>query len=261
MMESPPSTDLFDLHGRVAVVTGGASGIGLGVALGLAQAGSAVAIVGRSQQRLSAAENVLAATGSPIMTVAADVADERAVAEAMAAVRTRWGRLDSCFANAGIGGDVIPLLDTSLAAFREVTRINLDGVFVTMREAARQMVDAREGGSLVAISSIGAWQGMPRQHGYAASKAAITAIVNSIGVEMARHRIRANTLEPGWISTDMIDSSLQTEAFAERVLARIPIRRWGAPRDLAAIAVYLASPASSYHTGDVLRVDGGYGRF
>jgi NAD(P)-dependent dehydrogenase (short-subunit alcohol dehydrogenase family) len=259
-MSSIPQ-DPFDLRGHVSVVTGGASGIGLGVAVGLARAGSAVAIVGRSQQRLSAAEESLVATGSPIMTVVADVADEDAVTEAMATIRTRWGRLDSCFANAGIGGDVIPLLDTSLEAFRAVTRINLDGVFVTMREAARQMIHAGNGGSLVAISSIGAWQGMPRQHGYAASKAGITAIVNSIGVELARHGIRANTLEPGWIATDMIDSLTSSESFSARVIPRIPMRRWGDPLDLAGVAVYLASPASSYHSGDVLRVDGGYGRF
>lgn len=261
MTVRPLPEDPFNLHGHVAVVTGGASGIGLGVARGLARAGSAVAIIGRSQQRLSAAEESLAPTGSPILTVVADVADEEAVSEAMAAVRSRWGRLDSCFANAGVGGDVIPLLDTSLDAFREVTRINLDGVFVTMREAARQMIYAGNGGSLVAISSIGAWQGMPRQHGYAASKAAISGIVNSIGVELARHGIRANTLEPGWIATDMINSLINSEYFATRVLPRIPLRRWGDPHDLAGVAVYLASSASSYHSGDVLRVDGGYGRF
>lgn len=251
----------FDLRGQVAVVTGGASGIGLGFATGLARAGASVAIVGRSTARLRAAEEKLAVIGNPVMSISADVADEEAMVDAMAAVRTRWGRLDSCFANAGIGGGMTPLVDTSLEEFRSVTRINLEGLFITLREAARHMVEAGNGGSLVGISSIGARVGMPRQHGYAASKAAVTAIMNSIAVELARHGIRANTVEPGWIATDMIEALTSSDHFTSRVLPRVPVRRWGTPDDMGGIAVYLASPASAYHTGDVINIDGGFSRF
>lgn len=251
----------FDLQGHVSVVTGGGSGIGLGIASGLARAGAAVAIIGRSAERLADAQARLEQFGTPVLAIAADVSDEQAVTEAMRRVRAELGGLDSCFANAGVGGGITPLVDTSLANFRSVTSINLDGVFLTLREAARQMIETGAGGSLVAISSMGARQGMPRQHAYSASKAGITAIVNSVAVELARHGIRANTVEPGWISTDMTDAAMSSDVFNQRVLQRVPLRRWGSPDDLAGVAVYLASPASAYHTGDVLLVDGGYARF
>lgn len=255
------SDNPFDLHGHVAVVTGGGSGIGLGLAGGLARAGAAVAIIGRSTERLAAARETLLSLGNPVLTVAADVADEAAVGAAMQRVRDELGGLDSCFANAGVAGYYSPLLDTSLDDFRAVTAVNLDGAFVTLREAARQMVDVGRGGSLIAVSSMGAHQGMPRQHAYAAAKAGVVALVNSLAVELARFGIRANAIEPGWVSTEMIDALLASDRFAERVLPRVPLRRWGTAEDLAGVAVYLASSASSYQTGDVLLIDGGYGKF
>ncbi|CAN5837780.1 SDR family oxidoreductase [soil metagenome] len=251
----------FDLGGHVTVVTGGGSGIGLGIASGLARAGAAVAILGRSAERLNEAAETLAQIGNPVLAVPADVSDEEAVGEAMRRVREELGGLDSCFANAGVGGGVRPLVDTTLAEFRAVTSVNLDGVFLTLREAARQMIDLGSGGSLVAISSMGARQGMPRQHAYGASKAGVTSIVNSIAVELARYGIRANTVEPGWVETEMIAPLLAGDVFKDRVLPRVPLRRWGSPDDLAGVAVYLAGSASAYHTGDVLCVDGGYARF
>jgi NAD(P)-dependent dehydrogenase (short-subunit alcohol dehydrogenase family) len=255
------SDNPFDLHDHVAVVTGGGSGIGLGLAGGLARAGASVAILGRSAERLAAAEERLRVFGNPVLSIAADVADEDAVGAALQRVRDEWGGMDSCFANAGVAGYYSSLLDTSLEQFRAVTAINLDGVFVTLREAARQMIDVGRGGSLVAVSSMGAHQGMPRQHAYAASKAGVVALVNCLAVELARHGIRANAVEPGWVSTEMIDALLASDRFADRVLPRVPLRRWGNPDDLAGVAVYLAGPASSYQTGDVLLIDGGYGKF
>lgn len=251
----------FDLTGTVAVVTGGGSGIGLGMATGLARAGAAVAIIGRNAERLDEAAEELRTHGNAVLPIVCDVGDEQAVTDAMAQVRSEFGRLDSCFANAGVRGDFTPLLQTSLDDFRAVTRVDLDGVFLTLREAARQMVDVGNGGSLVAVSSLGAFQGMPRQAAYAASKAGVTAMIDSLAVELARHDIRANTVAPGWFDTEMTSAGLHDERFSSRVLPRVPVRRWGAGDDLAGLAVYLASPASSYHTGDVMRVDGGYLKF
>ncbi len=251
----------FDLHGHVAVVTGGGSGIGLGMAGGLAAAGASVAILGRTAERRAQAQETLEQHGSRSLASSADVGDEGAMVAAMSQVNDELGGLDSCFANAGVGGSIAPLVDTSLADFRSVTAVNLDGVFVTLREAARHMIDRGRGGSLVGISSMGARQGMPRQPGYAASKAGITAIVNSAAVELARYGIRANTVEPGWVSTDMADLALQSPGFQSRVLPRVPLRRWGTGDDFAGLAVYLAGPASAYQTGDVISIDGGYARF
>ncbi|MGK2880847.1 MAG: SDR family NAD(P)-dependent oxidoreductase [Mycobacterium sp.] len=251
----------FDLTGTVGVVTGGGSGIGLGMATGLARAGASVALLGRNAKRLDEAAEKLREYGKPVLALPCDVGDEDAVTDAMVRVRTELGRLDSCFANAGVRGDFTPLLQTSLQEFRTVTRVDLDGVFLTLREAARQMIEAGNGGSLVAVSSLGAFQGMPRQAAYAASKAGVTAMIDSLAVELARHGIRANTIAPGWFDTEMTSAALHDERFSARVLPRVPVRRWGAAEDAAGVAVYLASPASSYHTGDVLRIDGGYLKF
>ncbi len=251
----------FDLSGQVAVVTGGGSGIGLGMAEGLARAGASVAIVGRTAGRLDDAAAKLRTYGNPVLPVVCDVADEQAVTDAMARIRGELGWLDSCFANAGVRGRFTPVLDTSLEEFRSVTRVDLDGVFLTVREAARQMIAAGRGGSLIGVSSLGAFQGMPRQPAYAASKAGVTSLMDSLAVELARHGIRANTVAPGWFDTEMTAAGLADERFSAKVLPRVPVRRWGAAEDLAGVAVYLASPASAYHTGDVLRVDGGYLKF
>lgn len=251
----------FDLSGQVAVVTGGGSGIGLGMAEGLARAGASVAIIGRTANRLDDAAAKLRTYGNPVLPVVCDVADEQAVTDAMARIRGELGWLDSCFANAGVRGRFTPVLDTSLEEFRSVTRVDLDGVFLTVREAARQMIAAGRGGSLIGVSSLGAFQGMPRQPAYAASKAGVTSLMDSLAVELARHGIRSNTVAPGWFDTEMTAAGLADERFSAKVLPRVPVRRWGAAEDLAGVAVYLASPASAYHTGDVLRLDGGYLKF
>ncbi|ANI37686.1 SDR family NAD(P)-dependent oxidoreductase [Mycolicibacterium vaccae] len=256
---APPNP--FDLTGHVSVVTGGGSGIGLGMAEGLARAGATVAILGRSGQRLESAAAALRAHGNPVLPVVCDVTDEQAVTDAMARIRGEFGYLDSCFANAGIRGTFTPTLETSLAEFRAVTSVDLDGVFVTLREAARQMVEAGRGGSLVGVSSLGALQGMPRQPAYAAAKAGVTSLIDSMAVEFARYGIRANTVQPGWFDTEMTADGLADERFSARVLPRVPVRRWGTADDVAGVAVYLAGPASAYHTGDVLRLDGGYLKF
>ncbi|MBX7431834.1 SDR family oxidoreductase [Mycobacterium sp. Y57] len=261
MTDTAPPADPFDLIGHVSVVSGGGSGIGLGMAHGLARAGASVVIFGRSADRLHTAAEQLREYGRPVLALPCDVTDEQAVTDAMARIHREFGSLDSCFANAGVRGRFTPLLDTSLAEFRSVTGVDLDGVFLTLREAARQMVDAGRGGSLVGVSSLGAFQGMPRQAAYAASKAGVTSLMDTLAVELARHGIRANTIAPGWFDTDMTSAGLADERFSARVLPRVPARRWGGPGDLAGVAVYLASPASSYHTADVLRIDGGYLKF
>ncbi|CKH91298.1 SDR family oxidoreductase [Mycolicibacterium smegmatis] len=261
MTDAATPENPFDLTGHVAVVTGGGSGIGLGMAEGLARAGAAVAILGRTASRLETAAEHLRRHARPVLPLVCDVADEQATTAAMARVRGEFGFLDSCFANAGVRGEFTPVLETSLEMFREVTRVDLDGVFVTLREAARQMIEAGRGGSLVAVSSLGAFQGMPRQPAYAASKAGVASLIDSMAVELARHGIRANTVAPGWFDTEMTADGLADERFRERVLPRVPVRRWGAADDIGGVAVYLAGSASRYHTGDVLRIDGGYLKF
>ena len=153
------------------------------------------------------------------------------------------------------------LVDMSLEEFRRVQRINVEGVFLTFRAAARHMAAHGQGGSLVATASTAAVEGAARNSHYGASKGAVTSMVRALAVELARHKIRVNSILPGWIVTDMTEKSVHNEKFAAAVLPRIPARRWGGIDDFGGIAVYLASAASAYATGEQFIIDGGYTKF
>src|SRR6185503_15471268 len=131
----------------------------------------------------------------------------------------------------------------------------------TLRTAARHMIEGGRGGSLVVTSSLAAISGPPRNQHYAASKGGVISMMHALAVELARHGIRANAIQPGWIDTPMTEKLLRWDKFAEKVLPRVPLKRWGAPEDFGGVAVYLASDASRYHTGDTLLIDGGYTKF
>jgi NAD(P)-dependent dehydrogenase (short-subunit alcohol dehydrogenase family) len=251
------SAAVFDLSGHVAVVTGGNSGIGLGMADGLARAGADVCIWGRTAERNEQAREQLAAHGTKVHAISVDVAEAEAVDAAFEETVATLGGVDSCFANAGVGSGGVPFLEMSLDEFRRVTRVNLEGAFLTLQGAARRMID-RGGGSLVGVASLAAIEGAPRGQHYAASKGGLISMIRACAVELARHGIRANAILPGWIDTPMTAGTLPGEPFTAKVLPRVPARRWGQPDDFAGAAVYLASPASAYHSGDALIIDGGY---
>jgi NAD(P)-dependent dehydrogenase (short-subunit alcohol dehydrogenase family) len=255
------NSDPFDLTGHVAVITGGNSGIGLAFADGLAQAGADVSIWGTNASRNASAAKELSRHGKRVLPVTCDVGDEQQVDEAMARTVGELGRVDSCFANAGVSGDHSRFIDTPLSEFRRVTRVNLDGTFLTLRAAARVMVEQGDGGSLVGTSSLAARSGQPRGEAYAASKGALISMIRSIAIELARHGIRANAVLPGWVSTPLADPMLESDGFQQRVLPRMPVGRWGRPDDFRSLAVYLASPASAFHNADAITVDGGYSCF
>jgi len=153
------------------------------------------------------------------------------------------------------------VLETALEDWRAVTRVDLDGVFLTFRDLARHMVARGGGGKLIAISSIGEIFGMPRQGSYSASKGGLGALVRSLAVELARHDIQVNAVQPGWIATEMLRPLKEWKTFDDAIVHRTPARRWGTPDDVAGVCVYLASEAARFHTGDTLRVDGGYSIF
>jgi NAD(P)-dependent dehydrogenase (short-subunit alcohol dehydrogenase family) len=247
----------FDLTGKAALVTGGNNGIGLGMARGLVDAGASVMIWGRNEGRNADAMALLTDDGGHAMALAVDVGVEDEVVEAFAATVESLGHVDAVFANAGIGAGATPFGDMSTEEWRAIFRINMDGAFWTFREAVNHM-KGRGGGSLIATSSVSADFGFPRGEHYAATKAGIRALVQGIAVEYGKYGIRANAIAPGWVVTGMTDGFIEGDRFTDHVLPRIPVGRWGRPEDFAGIAVYLASDASRWHTGDTITVDGGY---
>lgn len=252
----------FDLTGKVALVTGGNSGIGLGMALGLAQAGADVAIWGTNAAKNETARVQLAQHGHRVLALPCDVGDEAAVNQAFAETVGALGRVDGCFANAGVGGGgAASFLEMTSDQWHRVTRVNLDGAFYTFRAAARHMVERGDGGVLAGTASLAAVEAAPRSEHYAATKGGMISMVRALAVEFARHRIRAHAILPGWIETNMTQRSIGNETFRSKVMPRIPMRRWGTGEDFAGIAVYLMSDASRYHTGDTFIIDGGYALF
>lgn len=252
---------LFDLTGRRALVTGGGSGIGLAMARALADAGAAVALWGRNDEKVRRAADDLAAGGAVAHAQQVDVSDEAAVAEGVRQTVERLGGLDVVVVNAGLGVAPTRLVDTTAADYRTVMSTNLDGAFWTLRETARVLVEQGTGGSVIAVSSLAAVSGSARNHAYGASKAGLTAFVRSAAVELARHGIRVNGVLPGWTATDMTVTAQASEVFTEKVISRVPLGRWGRPEEFGGIAVYLAADASSYQTGTTVLVDGGYAVF
>ncbi|MFO0987047.1 MAG: SDR family oxidoreductase [Alphaproteobacteria bacterium] len=252
----------FDLSGKVALVTGGNGGIGLGMAAALAEAGADLAIWGTNAKKNAAAKAGLARSGRRVETLVVDVADEAAAEEAMAETIRRLGRVDACFANAGVTGRARSMFDIDGKELRRVVAVNLDGAFFTLRAAARHMVARAEKGDpfgrLVGMASLAARSGAARNEHYAATKGALVAMLKAMAVEFARYGITANAILPGWIETEMTADWFAGEKFRATVLPRIPMRRWGRPEDFGGIAVYLASAASAFHTGDEILIDGGY---
>lgn len=249
---------MFDLSGKTTLVTGGNSGIGLGMAVGLAEAGADVCIWGTNPAKNDAALAALSAVCDSATAMLVDVGDEDAVDAATSSVVERYGRLDAVFANAGVGMTSSRFESKSTEEWKAVQRINLDGVFFTFRSAVRPMLEQGQGGSLVVTSSLSARLGMARGQEYSSTKGAVIPMIRALAVEYGKHGIRANALMPGWIETPMTDGLLGNERFDQRNLPRVPIGRYGEPGDFAGIAVYLASDASRYHTGDVICIDGGY---
>ncbi len=251
----------FDLTGKVALVTGGNGGIGLGMAEALAQSGADVVIWGLNEAKNAAAAAKLKAYGKRVSIRRVDVSQEAEVVAGMAAALAEMGRLDTVIANAGIGGSA-PLTEMTTELFHRVHAVNEDGVFWTFREAARHMIDrAKEGdagGALVAVASTAGIEGAARNSAYGASKGAVLSMVRALAVELARHSIRVNSIAPGWIATEMTAGAQKREKFNENVSGRVPLRRWGKPEDFGGIAVYLASDASRFHTADTFVIDGGY---
>lgn len=252
----------FDLTGKVTLITGGNGGIGLGMADAIAQAGGDVCIWGTNETKNAAAVEQLKAHGTKVSSLSCNVANEKEVKDCFAETLSQYGRVDGCFANAGVSSSKKSFLDIDDEEWRRVLGVNLDGVYYTLQAATRHMVERAEngdaGGRLVATASLAAISGAARNEHYAATKGGVISMIRALSVEFAGKGITANAILPGWIETAMTENAIGWQKFSDAVKPRIPAKRWGQPEDFGAIAVYIMSNASSYHTGDSFLIDGGY---
>jgi 2-deoxy-D-gluconate 3-dehydrogenase len=249
----------FDLKGRVAIVTGGNGGIGRGIALGFAQAGAAVAIFGRNEEKNAATLAELEATGAPAMAVKVDVTDREALKPAVDRVEAKLGPVDILVNNAGIVSLSGGILNESAESWDEVIETQLNAVFLLSKVAAASMAQ-RGHGKIINVGSMYSFFGSGLIPSYSAAKGAIIQLTKSMAVELAANGIQVNAIAPGWVETDMT-APVRTEdlkAMNDEIMLRTPAGRWGQPEEMAGPAIFLASQASDFVTGETIRVDGGY---
>jgi len=254
---------LFDLTGKVAVVTGGNSGLGLGFARGIAKQGGSVSIWGRSSEKNAAARQELESFGGRVQALRVDVSSESEVVGGYQALMKEFGRLDCVIANAGLPPPrSSSIFELSTQDYHAFLAVSMHGAFYTLREGARLMVQRAQagepGGSLVFCGSLSMFAGLAGKGHYAAAKAGIGAMIRSMAVEFGKYGIRANSIAPGYIKTGMTGEGAELSQVDKYFASLTPIPRPGYSADFEAIAAYLASDASSFHSGDTLVIDGAY---
>lgn len=248
---------LFDLSGKVAIVTGGNGGIGLGMAKGLAEAGANIAVVGRNPQKNANAVEKIRALGADAMAVETDVCDADAVAAMVDAVVAEWGAVNILINNAGINIRKRPE-DLSEDEWRQVLDTNLTSAFLCSKACYPEMKKAG-GGKILNNGSMLSLFGSPWGSAYGASKGGIMQMTKGHATSWAEDNIQVNCYLPGWINTDLTRQAREdVPGLHEKILDRTPAGRWGEPDDLAGLAVYLASPASDFLTGTAIPIDGGF---
>ena len=247
-----------NLSEKVFVITGGNGGIGLGLAEGIAEAGGSIAVWARNEEKNAHAVKILEDIGVKAKSYVCDVSSEENVIATLASTVNDFGRLDGLFANAGRAGTGTPFVETSLEDWRNVTAVNLDGVFLCLREAAKQIISQGSGGSLVAVSSTSAIHGAAGNEAYGTAKTAVTGLVRALAVSLARFQIRVNCLLPGWTVTELASPAFENEYFREVTTKRTPVRRWANPSEFKEVGAFLADPSQTFHTGQQVCVDGGY---
>jgi NAD(P)-dependent dehydrogenase (short-subunit alcohol dehydrogenase family) len=246
--------NLFDLSGKVAIVTGGGSGIGKQMAHGLAEAGAELVLCARKVERL---EEAAAAMPTRALALPCDVSDEESVNAMVTRVVHEFGRIDILVNNAGTVWGAPPE-DMPLKGWQKVVDVNLTGVFLCSRSAGRAMIGKGDGGKIVNIASVAGLHGAPAEVAnslpYHATKGGVIALTRDLAWKWARHGINVNAIAPGWFPSDMANFVIESQP---ELAERIPLRRFGGPEDLKGAVVFLASRASDYVTGHTLVVDGG----
>lgn len=246
---------LFDLGGKVALVTGSSKGLGLAMAQGLAQAGATVVLNGRDEQRLSQAAQTLKAQWLSVREAAFDVTDPAQVAQGIERIEREVGPIDVLVNNAGIQRRH-PLEEFPLEVWQQVMDLNLTAPFLVAQQAARRMIE-RKRGKIINICSLQSELGRPTIGAYTAAKGGLKMLTRAMCVEWAKHNIQVNAIGPGYFVTEMTQKLVDDEKFNEWICGRTPAGRWGQPSELIGTCVYLASEASSFVNGQIIYVDGG----
>jgi len=249
------SRALFDLTGKLALVTGSSQGIGFALAKGLAEAGARVVLNGRDATKLAAAQGALAALGIATEVAAFDVTDPDAVEAAFAGIEATHGAIDILVANAGINLRA-PSTEMPPETWRKVLGVNLDGVWFSCQAAGKRMV-ARKRGKIITICSVQSELGRPTIAPYASSKGALRMLTRTLCAEWAKHGVNVNGVAPGYYDTELTSALVQDRGFTDWLCQRVPAGRWGRVEELVGATVFLAAPASDFVHGHLLYVDGG----
>lgn len=247
--------DLFDLSGRVALITGAGQGLGLTIARGLGQAGATLVVNDRDEARLERAVETLRAEGLEAVGSLFDVTQAAEIAQAIPRVEREAGPIHILYNNAGIQRRVA-LESCEEAVFREVLEVNVTGIFLVTRQVVRGMI-ARRTGKIINMCSLMSEVGRVTTAPYTASKGAVKMLTKAMAVEWGKHNIQANGVRPGYFLSGMGEKLSQDPAFNAWICSRTPAARWGHPNELIGVAVFLASRASDFVTGQVIYVDGG----
>ena len=247
----------FDLSGHVAVVTGGGRGLGRAMAFGLARHGAKLVLCGRTEVTLLAAAEALRAEGTDVLTLVADVSWEADVLALRDAALARFGQVDVLVNNAGVNPIYRGIERTSLADWQGILDVNLTGVFLCCKHIGGVMAE-RGSGSVITVSSVAGHVGLRRSVPYCAAKGGVELLTKALALDWAGRRVRVNCIAPGYFETDLTAGMRANEAMAGSLLGQTPMGRFGTDADIVGAAVFLASPASAYVTGQSLLVDGGY---
>ena len=250
------STKLFDLTGNVAVITGGNGGIGRSIAIGLAQAGASVAIFGRNDAKNKATLLELKEIGVPAMALKIDITKRTELAPAIKKVEQELGSISILVNNAGIAVLSGGILNETEEEWDGLIEVQLNAVFLLSKLVAKSMVENKRG-KIINIGSMYSFFGSSFAPSYSTAKGAVIQLTKSMAIELAPYNIQVNAIAPGWFVTDMT-AAVQTMPLNDEIIMRTPAGRWGQPEELVGAAVFLASKASDFVTGETIRVDGGY---